>query len=1204
MSLNIVTGKPTLNHRAALVKYGQQLLLADAGAETSSLFFIVPDHIKFSEEVALLKEFKRQAKLGQLSATTKVQTFSFSRLAWYFLQNTSFYGTKKLTDAGEILLLKKVLLAKKDELTLLKSQVEAPGFIGQLQRLFKEFAQGAMTLDMFATMAELDTLQTEEQLKLREFYLLYRAYLDELAHLSLKKESPLEVLAAYFLAYPQDKRIFIFYGYDQFSNEERQVIEALLQRQARVILSSPAVAGAPELIDWQKSDRDSLRAFYYQEQLGPEPEVLEAGELLAADAEAEGTGAGDLLGQAWIASLSQSQAPEKNPQVTHYLRVFAAGSVYDEVVGVAQAIKKAVRQGARYQDIALYVRELTVYGQLLRQVFADNEIPVNVITEDAMKDHPLVEFFESLFLVDKNYFRYQDVMRLLKTELLPLGAVPDELDAWQDFQLSWRQKNDQFENILLKNGFSGGDFTRGDWQLLTVPRENSDGLVEDPRYQEQLALQTWSNEVRGKLVDTVQTFFSALKKAENGQAAAKLFFEFLTTSGVKAQLSKFRDAAIAAGDLRLAKNHQQTWQALCQLLDDYVLIFGTAPFSLDIFAEMLQTGLNALTYEQIPQTLDQVEVDKLENVMPVHSAYVFALGLNDETFPTQVQNKTLLTDEEREKIQRGMHGKSPLNFDTKRENQKENLRMYHLLMSATKQLTVSYANQLEKGSAKLSSFVQRMVRQFKLDVGSWQPIEKVEGDVTTLNRLSTYRQLLRDYTALRALPAETVVHPFWQTVPHLLKKSALAPTFNALDTELNKKNIPTTLTPPQVTGLYGQKIGASVSKMESFYQCEYQYFLNYGLRLQERELFELDPRVTGEFFHQVLDEMFKILVTQNKTLGQLNELELTDYIKQTLDLIFVARRYQIFNRNPRMAFIKEKLVAIVKRLFEAMNYQMNHTNSRPVSTEWRFDATATGLKGPKFQLAGGYELNLRGIIDRVDVTYVDETPYLTVVDYKSSKHEFNFSNAYYGLAMQMLTYLEVVLAPENEDFLQKKILTGTTLRQATQFQAAGALYLHVKNPEIKAPVKDVEEEILKAFKYNGIIVNHGKLLTELDPDIASSSLIYPLKNPKAGIKVDPGQSVTPEQIPLLIKMNQNNLITAGEKIVTGKIDLNPRYQREGTDHQACTYCPFRSICRFDVLMPENNYRRLQKLKKEEVFDRVKKADDKNSGTAASEEESR
>lgn len=68
--------------------------------------------------------------------------------------------------------------------------------------------------------------------------------------------------------------------------------------------------------------------------------------------------------------------------------------------------------------------------------------------------------------------------------------------------------------------------------------------------------------------------------------------------------------------------------------------------------------------------------------------------------------------------------------------------------------------------------------------------------------------------------------------------------------------------------------------------------------------------------------------------------------------------------------------------------------------------------------------------------------------------------------------------------------------------------------------------------------------------------------------------------------NRENMRLAGDAITSGEIKLNPAYK----DKQRIAYefCPFRSICTFDVMLKENNYHRLEKIDKEEALRRILK----------------
>src|SRR5699024_412057 len=109
-------------------------------------------------------------------------------------------------------------------------------------------------------------------------------------------------------------------------------------------------------------------------------------------------------------------------------------------------------------------------------------------------------------------------------------------------------------------------------------------------------------------------------------------------------------------------------------------------------------------------------------------------------------------------------------------------------------------------------------------------------------------------------------------------------------------------------------------------------------------------------------------------------------------------------------------------------------------------------------LDNGYRLMLRGRIDRVDKSTSQDSLYLRIIDYKSSEKDLNLVEVYYGLALQMLAYLDVVLT-YSEKWLGMK---------ATP---AGVLYFHVHNPFIQTDEKmderKIENEMFKKYKMKG-----------------------------------------------------------------------------------------------------------------------------------------
>lgn len=253
----------------------------------------------------------------------------------------------------------------------------------------------------------------------------------------------------------------------------------------------------------------------------------------------------------------------------------------------------------------------------------------------------------------------------------------------------------------------------------------------------------------------------------------------------------------------------------------------------------------------------------------------------------------------------------------------------------------------------------------------------------------------------------------------------------------------------------------------------------------------------------------------------------------------------------------------------------------PQKTEVLFGqiAGAQGINGIELPLSSGGKLHVRGKIDRVDAAKTEEEQWLSVVDYKSSSREFDLTEAYYGLAMQLITYLDVAL----NDAVQ---LVGTE-----NVRPAGAYYLHVHDPVLDGQ-KSSEEERLKQFKYDGLFLDEPSLFPLLDHELSNSSnsAVFPIRKDKSGTYQKTPQAknkfYTEEEIRLLRQHNRKNMQQGAEKLLSGEIALNPSYKLKDKK-RACEFCPFRSICDFDVMLQENNYHRLENLSKEEVLQRLK-----------------
>ena len=300
------------------------------------------------------------------------------------------------------------------------------------------------------------------------------------------------------------------------------------------------------------------------------------------------------------------------------------------------------------------------------------------------------------------------------------------------------------------------------------------------------------------------------------------------------------------------------------------------------------------------------------------------------------------------------------------------------------------------------------------------------------------------------------------------------------------------------------------------------------------------------------------------------------YADRAIGKLAPILQHQILQSSNRYKYIQKKLQQVIARATFILSEQARRSNFSPVGLEVAFGEDKDAPLEPlRLKWANGYELVLRGRIDRVDQAVENSQLFLRIIDYKSSSRGLDLVEVYYGLALQMLTYLDVVLS-QAENWLGMKATT------------AGVLYFHVHDPMITEEPdmgeNELERKIFKKFKMQGLVLADETVVRNMDTKLESGySDMLPLALKKSGgcysnSSVAPGETFRPLQSYVHHLIHQ-----AGIAITTGKVELNPFQYKQNT---ACKYCPFRSVCQFDTGLEENNFHRLQPMKEREVLEKI------------------
>ena len=216
-------------------------------------------------------------------------------------------------------------------------------------------------------------------------------------------------------------------------------------------------------------------------------------------------------------------------------------------------------------------------------------------------------------------------------------------------------------------------------------------------------------------------------------------------------------------------------------------------------------------------------------------------------------------------------------------------------------------------------------------------------------------------------------------------------------------------------------------------------------------------------------------------------------------------------------------------------------------------------------LPDGTRLDITGQIDRVDLGSVEGGAYFLVIDYKTGNAALSLPEVYYGLRLQLVTYLVAAAR-----FLRKQ--TGGAVNPA------GVLYCSLKNPVTNGDARmdsaAAETALLNELRMNGWILSDVKVVRGID---GTARYIRVALN-KGGESINgntaKNNAKTQEEFRALARHTLGLFVRTGEAILRGEADISP-YNLNGKT--PCGYCDFREVCGFDEKLGFE-YRQLEDTK--------------------------
>lgn len=1196
MSVQFILGANPHKKRKKLIK---QLYDDLSNNQDTNVIYLVPDNVKYETEMMILEEFKKQEPCKKYSGMIRLQVFSFSRLAWYLLQNKAIYQQPQLTESGLGMLVKRILQAEEQNLSIFRGASQQTGFIERLVTLFSELRNGKVSSEDLSAAVINDDLKeslgsNDFKRKMEDLSLLYRKYDEALEGKYIEREDLFNALIDHLKANKEllENTTVIVDHYEHFSAHEQELLITLGKFSKKLLLCLT--------IDekFTRMDNDLNNIFYRPaktyHQLISELQVNQipiSENIIIKDKNLKqeiNTDIHQILNY-WIESSGPTSARFLEKYMLEddeSIELWAAEDATAELLHVATKIKQMVATGKyRYNDFQVMTRELESCALNVETAFSENDIPFFIDQAESMSKHPLLEFVISLFSLKKRHYKLDDVIRFLRTELFVPNFDKNELNENSfDTEINyWRQQIDIAENVALAYGYRGSDWTKDeDWVYARFELE--DELKQNEHEQH---IQNQANFVRQTFKDSIVPFINQLTDDKTNKEIATLLYQFMSDIGVIKELQKWRDQLIDLGELTEAREHEQAWDTFILLLDEFVEVLGDEKWDIDLFLSIMETGFEQATFGMVPPAIDQVLVTNFDLPKIQAKKVVFLIGLTDTELPKVQGNRSLLTDEDREIFERSLSDEKYLAVSEIESVANEPFTFYLSLLQAKEKIIFSYPlSNTDNGDNRISPYLSRIKNTFDLNtqfkhstvITNEEETTKIIEDLQHIgSKAHTFGQTI--IKLRQAIDLAITPSAFWIGLFKELYNPG-DPNQRRIVNSLFHKNIPKPLTKELAEELYGKDLYLSVSQLETFYADPFSHFLLYGLRLRERQIQELSPLESGNFYHDALDLISHQLISLNKDISKISQNELHKVTSDVFGLLFDSNKYRLSKSSNRMNFIFRQLSKTVENMVQSMIYQAKRSKYRVNKTELVFGQLGQNqdISGLTFNLADNRKLHLRGKIDRIDTFEKDNQLYAGIVDYKSSNTSFNYQSIYYGLMLQMITYLDTVLT-FSEDIFNKKA------------KGIGAFYSTVASHFIdlkKLGDKELELELMKGYKLDGLIIDQKEVLDAADIELDSGhSAIYPFRK----LVNDKGYSgkkiLTSEEFKLLTRFNRDKVIEAGNSILAGENKLHPFNQRKMRVHTPSITGPFKAISQFDALLPENNYKDVNKITKDDFFDYLK-----------------
>lgn len=1094
------------------------------GAETADKEKFIFENIKGRTLLLVPDQFSLQAERDAFFYLKKkslmdLRIVDFSTLGHKVVQEVGGAKPNLINKYGSQMLFTKILGEVNDRLKVYRGMEWKSSFIDMIYGTVSDMKRYGVTPENIKEI--LDDLDDNSYLKykLEDIALIYEEYQSLIEGKYLDAEDYILFYGEKILRAPMVIESEVWiYGFDTFTPKNFLIIERLL-KAAKSVNVVLTYEEDNEIFDLTKHVMNQL---------------VEMAEELNEEVR--------------IKSIDEGTRKEDLP-----ITMVSATNMYTEAERAAAYVMELVRNhGYRYGDIAVVCNDMETRGNILRRTFTGWGIPVFIDKKRKVMHHPAVSCLLAVMDIVSKGYRTEAVMKMIKSGLM--GFSHEEAELLENYA----------EEFKIRGNMWTSDFNR------TGGKYGAEELND-------------LNRLRLVVVDTVKKAKETIGRYNTASEKTKGLYSFLEKDfAMKERIEALMERQEAGGFSEAAAETAQSWDVICNILDQIVEILGDEKVSNKELTKLMTIGFERVEIGLVPISTDRIIMGTLQRTRMSRIKALIITGANSGILPMENSAEELISDREKVLLQ----DRHNIEISKKESvmRKEEALAIYRAFHLPEDRLYISCSETNREGEPLRPSEVFRNVKEYVAAKGEAEVLSDLGGNGDVFEMLTCRSGTLGYLTdALRQYATGGEIDDKWLQIlswyeenrPEELKKVKAGMMFD---------NRMEAIGGDFAEALYkGERaqLEVSASRLEKYSNCPFAHFVMYGLRAESPMVFEMGAREIGNIYHYCLMKLSGRLMPPEGSNIDINSpqspwMTITEKgcRQQIEDIMFndmEGFREGLLDSGNAEKYRIGRITDICSNAAWAMIKQVRKGNIKAMFFEQPF---GRGEFLPAIKVdAGGKDVYIKGKIDRFDLLAEDG---VRIVDYKTGQDTVNLDYIRSGYKLQLMVYL--------------KAATGQSLKPA------GAFYYKIAELDDDADKVKVSgskddqrgnlaERLDKAYKLVGIVLDDEKLIGAMDCDMAAGaskgSAVLPVKpeaKDKEGLKASSGSYLLKqEEFGELMEQVDAQVQRICEEICDGKINIIPKKEKKknfGEYMTACKYCEYKSICMFDTSLEGCEYDRI------------------------------